>query len=131
MGNLGSFTPETRIKELGRGVQCVVDPRVVVPVPALRAACRQRSGPALRPPALRLQTRKPVETEVEGARCPRTGQETPDGASGFRVSPTPPASRPAAPGRSDRGAGGAHGRASGWGGDRGWAHPRTSSCPTR
>ncbi|XDA73314.1 hypothetical protein R6Z07M_005570 [Ovis aries] len=100
VGTLGSFTPETWIKEAAR-VQ-LTPSRSFGAAPALR-------GQTAKPPRL-VSTGPPAAAGAAGgARSPGGPVFPSDGASSGHISLAGAAARPAAPGSSARGAGDAHG----------------------
>ena len=118
MGNLGSFTPETWIKEAAR-VQ-------LTPSPSFGAA-PALPGQTAKPPPFVSPGPRAADGAAGGARS-RGGPGSPsDGASSGRISPDGAASRLAASGSRARGAGYAHG-GPGAGRDLG-SRPRRSSGP--
>lgn len=117
-GNLGSFTPETWIKEAAR-VQ-------LTPSPSFGAAPALH-GQTAKPPRLVSPGPRAADGAAGGARS-RGGPVSPsDGTSSGRIFPARAAAQPAARGSRARGAGDAHG-GSGAGRDLG-SSPRRSSEP--
>ncbi|XDA89781.1 hypothetical protein R6Z07M_019400 [Ovis aries] len=101
VGTLGSFTPETWIKEAAR-VQ-LTPSRSLGAAPALR-------GQTAKPPRL-VSTGPGAAAGAGGGAGSRGGPvSASDGASSGRISLAGTAARPAAPGSRARGAGDAHGR---------------------
>ena len=107
-GDLGSFTPETWIKQAAR-VQLTPSPSFWV-APALR-------GQTAKPPRLVSSCPRAADGAAGGARSRRGPLSQSDGASRSRISPAGAAARSSAVGSRARGASDAHGGPGGgiWG----------------